>query len=100
MYLRSLATATPPHTFTQADTWQALQSHPDFSTLKPRSVSLLEKILTNSSSGISTRQFTTADLGSVFDQGAEELNRSFEAHTPTLASEALTKALAKADLQA
>jgi len=36
----------------------------------------------------------------VFDQGAEELNRSFEAHTPTLASEALTKALAKADLQA
>jgi alkylresorcinol/alkylpyrone synthase len=60
----------------------------------------LEKILTNSSSGISTRQFTTADLGSVFDQGAEELNRSFEAHTPTLASEALTKALAKADLHA
>jgi alkylresorcinol/alkylpyrone synthase len=98
MYLRSLATATPPHTFTQADTWQALQSHPNFGTLKPRSVSLLEKILTNSSSGISTRQFTTADLGSVFDQDAEELNRSFEAHTPTLASEALTKALAKAEL--
>jgi alkylresorcinol/alkylpyrone synthase len=100
MYLRSLATATPPHTFTQADTWQALQSHPNFGTLKPRSVSLLEKILTNSSSGISTRQFTTADLGPVFSQGAEDLNRSFEAHTPILATEALTKALAKADLHA
>jgi predicted naringenin-chalcone synthase len=60
----------------------------------------LEKILTNSSSGIATRQFTTADLGSVFDQDAEELNRSFEAHTPSLASEALTKALAKAELHA
>jgi alkylresorcinol/alkylpyrone synthase len=100
MYIRSLATATPPHTFTQADTWQALQSHPNFGTLKPRSVSLLEKILTNSSSGISTRQFTTADLGPVFSQGAEDLNRSFEAHTPILATEALTKALAKADLHA
>jgi len=100
MYLRSLATATPPHTFTQADTWRALQSHPDLGALKPRSISLLEKILTNSSSGISTRQFTTADLGSVFDQGAEDLNRSFEAHSTTLATEALTKALAKADLHA
>ena len=100
MYLRSLATATPPHNFTQADTWQALQSHPDLGTLKPRSVSLLEKILTSSSSGIANRQFTTADLGSVFGQSAEDLNRSFEAHTPNLATEALTKALAKADLHA
>ena len=100
MYLRSLATATPPHSFTQADIWRALQSHPDMGALKPRSVSLLEKILTNSSSGIAARQFTTADLSCVFGQGAEELNRSFEVHTPTLATEALTKALAKADLHA
>jgi alkylresorcinol/alkylpyrone synthase len=100
MYLRSIATATPPHTFTQADTWRALQSHPNFGTLKPRSVSLLEKILTNGNSGIATRQFTTADLGPVFGQGAEDLNRSFEAHSPTLATEAITKAIAKADLHA
>jgi len=100
MYLRSLATATPPYSFTQAETWQALQSHPDLATLKPRSISLLEKILTNSTSGIATRQFTSADLNTVFGQNAEELNRSFETHSPTLATDALTKAMAKADLHA
>lgn len=100
MYLLSLSTANPPHPFTQAETWLALQSHPDFGALKPRSVSLLEKILTNGSSGIAARQFTAADLGSVFRKDAEELNRSFETRAPALASEALAKALEKSGLAA
>lgn len=93
MYLLSLATSNPPHSFSQAETWHALQFHPAFPGLKPRSISLLEKILTSGSSGIESRQFTAADLAPVFRQDAEELNRSFEAHAPTLAAEALTKAL-------
>ena len=98
MFLLSLATANPPHTFTQAETWHALQSHPAFHDLKPSSVSLLEKILTNSSSGIENRQFTAADLAPVFRQDAEALNRSFERHAPALAAEALAKALEKSGL--
>jgi predicted naringenin-chalcone synthase len=98
MYLTSLATSNPPHTFTQADTWQALQSHPDIGGLKPRSLSLLEKILCNGSSGIAARQFTAPDLAPVFRHDAENLNRSFESHAPALAADALAKALEKAGL--
>lgn len=98
MYLKALATANPPHTFTQAETWDAIQSHPQIGNLKARSVSLLEKILTNNTSGISSRQFSTPDLRHVFLHDAEELNRSFERDAPGLASEALGKALEKAEL--
>jgi predicted naringenin-chalcone synthase len=98
MFLHSLATTNPPHTFTQAETWLALQSHPAFPGLKHRSVSLLEKILTNGNSGIESRQFTAADLAPVFRQDAQALNRSFETHAPSLAAQALTKALEKSGL--
>jgi alkylresorcinol/alkylpyrone synthase len=100
MFLLSLATTNPPHTFTQAETWLALQSHPAFPSLKRRSVSLLEKILTNGNSGIGHRQFTVADLAPVFRQDAQALNRSFETHAPALATEALAKALEKSGLAA
>ncbi len=100
MFLASLATANPLHSFTQAETWLALQSHPAFPGLKPRSVSLLEKILTNGNSGIGHRQFTAADLAPVFRQDAQALNRSFEIHAPALAAKALTKALEKSGLAA
>lgn len=98
MYLTSLATSNPPHSFTQAETWQALQSHPHIGDLKTRSLSLLEKILSNGSSGISGRQFTSDDLAPVFRQDAENLNRSFETHAPNLAADTLSKALEKAGL--
>jgi alkylresorcinol/alkylpyrone synthase len=98
MYLTSLATSNPPHSFTQAETWQALQSHPSIGDLKTRSLSLLEKILCNGSSGIASRQFNAADLAPVFRQDAENLNRSFESHAPALAADALSKALKKAGL--
>lgn len=97
MYLLSLATANPPNTFSQLETWQALQTHPAFSSLKPRSISLLEKILTKPQSGIESRQFSVSDLGQVFQKNAQELNASFESHAPILAVSALTKALSIAD---
>ena len=98
MFLTSLATANPPHSFTQPETWGALQSHPHIGTLKPRSLSLLEKILSNGSSGIGARQFTSPDLAPVFRHDAEALNRSFETHAPALAADALSKAIANAGL--
>lgn len=98
MYLKSLATANPSHSFTQAETWHALQSHPEISSLKPRSISLLEKILNNNSSGIAKRQFTSPDLLPVFKMDAEQLNHSFEREAPDLSAIALEKAIREAGL--
>lgn len=100
MYLTSLASANPQHTFTQPETWSALQSHPEIGSLKPRSLTLLEKILTNTSSGIGQRQFTSPDLSPVFRKNAQELNHSFETHAPVLATSVLEKAIAKAGIHA
>lgn len=100
MYLANLATANPSHSFTQAETWHALQTHPAIGSLKSRSVSLLEKILTSNSSGIEHRQFTQADLQPVFQQNAEQLNQSYEKNAPALAASALQKALKTAGISA
>ena len=100
MYLQSLATANPPHTFTQGDTWRELQKHPEIDALKPRSLGLLEKILTSTSSGIETRQFTESDLLPVFQKDAEALNHAFEKHAPSLANAALGNAIEKAGIRA
>ncbi len=98
MFLKSLATANPPHSFTQAETCSALRSHPEFPKLKSRSTSLLEKILLNENSGIEHRQFSQKDLRQVFQQNAEQLNQAFEAHNPVLANKALQKALSDAQV--
>lgn len=99
MFLTSIATANPPHSYTQPETWLALQSHPDIGSLKPRSLSLLEKILTNTSSGIGQRQFTSPELIPVFNRNAEELNRSFEHEAPRLSAAALEKAITRAGIR-
>ncbi len=63
--------------------------------LKPRSASLLEKILTNSASGIERRNLALPEIGTAFTKGAEQLNESFEQEAPLLASHALVAALEK-----
>lgn len=98
MYLKSLTTANPPHPFTQAETWAALKTHPQFSKLKTRSATLLEKILTNPTSGINHRQFTSPDLTPIFHHTAQQLNHSFEQEAPKLSATALKKAIAQAHI--
>ena len=63
--------------------------------LKPRSASLLEKILTNQTSGIERRNLALSSIAAAFTQGAGQLNRSFEREAPALASQALKLALQK-----
>ncbi len=83
MNLISIATASPPHSYSQPDTHAALQLHPGYSALKASSRSLLKKILNNKDSGLNQRQFMEPDLARVFNKDAEELNRSFEKHAPS-----------------
>ncbi len=100
MYLRSIATAVPPHSFTQESCWETMRDHPLLERLKPRSASLLEKILTGGNSGIERRNLALETIDVAFGDEAEALNRNFEREAPPLASKALAAALAKAGIVA
>lgn len=100
MYLRSLATAVPPRSFTQDECWDAMQRGNFLATLKPRSVTLMEKIFANGTSGIHRRNLALDSIIAPFGQGAEALNNNFEREAPPLAGEALLDALRKAGLMA
>lgn len=100
MYLRSLATAVPRHSFTQQSCWQAMRKSNLLDSLKPRSAALMEKILTNGSSGIERRNLALDAIEESFGHCAEKLNNHFEHEAPPLATTALMDALRKAGLVA
>jgi len=99
MFLRSLATALPPHVFTQAESWQALSGCPALEALRPRSRSLVEKILTGENSGIDRRHLAVDDIANIASADAGELNRRFECEAPPLGVKALKSALERAGLR-
>ncbi|PAY99924.1 MAG: stilbene synthase [Spartobacteria bacterium AMD-G4] len=98
MYLQSLATAFPPHAFTQAECFQILNDSGAVDGLRGRSRELLRKVLTGDS-GIETRRFSDPDLAKTFGRDAGQLHQHFEQHAPRLASEALLKACDLASLK-
>lgn len=100
MFLESLATAVPPHAYTQAQCWDAIQRGGLSERLRPGSVALLDKVLGNGGSGIERRHFATSSIEPVFERGAQALNEGFEAEAPKLAEAALSRALEKAGLEA
>jgi alkylresorcinol/alkylpyrone synthase len=100
MFLRSLATALPPQVFTQADSWAALADCPAIGALRPRSLGLIEKILTSGNSGIDRRHLAVDDIGHVAMADAGDLNRRFEREAPPLAARALAAALERAGIRA
>ena len=98
MYLQSLATAFPAHSFTQAECFETLKNSSAMDGLRGRSRELLQKVLTGDS-GIETRRFCDPDLRKTFGFDAGELHQHFEEHAPRLASEALLKACDLASLK-
>lgn len=99
MFLQSLASAFPPFCLSQRESWELLRDTAEVSALRPRSRSLLERILCGDS-GIAKRHFVTEDLGMLLAAGAEELNWGFERWAPRLAGEALGKAMEEAGVVA
>lgn len=99
MYLQSISHAIPANSFTQSDCLDILKNAPEFHALKPRSQTLLEKVLLGDN-GISKRHFATEDVTSLFTLDAESLNHNFEKSAPALSSEALTRALDRAGIKA
>jgi predicted naringenin-chalcone synthase len=100
MFLESLATALPPHRFTQADCLAALEGGGATAALAPRSHALLRRILTGGRSGIEARHFCLDDPTALLARDAQALNESFEREAPRLAADALGAALAKSGLAA
>ena len=99
MFLHALATATPPHSFTQAECLALVRKSPALQRdLDRRSRLMLSSIL-RGDSGIAQRQFATRDVGRLFALEADELNEEFRHSAPSLAAEALRPALQSAGAQ-
>ncbi|WP_193213260.1 type III polyketide synthase [Luteolibacter marinus] len=98
MFLESIATAVPPHSYRQQECLEALVATPSFARLKPRSRAMMEKILGNGVSGIATRSFCLPEIAPVVGRDAQELNEMFEREAPSLAADALLPALERAGL--
>lgn len=96
MILRSLASAVPPRSWSQQECWTALTLGGALRHLKPRSASLLEKVLLGSN-GIERRHFCTDRIEDVFDRDAQQLNETFEREAPALGAAALRDAMTRAD---
>ena len=95
MNLNSLASAFPPHAYSQADCLEAIQRSPVVRTLRSRSLKLLERILA-ADSGIDRRHFYLPELAEIFSRDAQTLNQLFEIQAPALAGQALDAALDRA----
>lgn len=100
MFLESISTALPPYRFTQAECLSALNETPVLGSLKPRSRSLLEKVLGSDTSGIATRNFCSPEIPIVVEFDAQSLNQYFEKEAVKLSVKALEKALASAEIKA
>lgn len=98
MYLRSLATAFPECSLTQAESLGLLRDSEAWEGLRTRSRQILERVL-QGNSGISTRRFATRDPSSLLLAGAGELHALFEAEAPRMAAGALAKACKRAALR-
>lgn len=97
MFLHSLASAFPPHSFTQHECWEVARSSEEAGKLRERSRQLMEKILCGDS-GIEKRHFVAENPALLFGAGAQELNQGFELAAPKLAGAALVKALGEAGI--
>jgi alkylresorcinol/alkylpyrone synthase len=100
MYLKSIATAVPPRSFTQPQCWQAMNHSELLQSLRPRSADLLRKILTNPESGIERRNLALEHIERVFGHDAQSLNETYEDEAPRLATTALANALHQAGIAA
>lgn len=100
MYLESLATALPPHAFSQGDCFESLAATELFHGLNSRSQMVLEKVLGSTSSGIESRHFCLPEIAPVVARDAQALNEFFEREAPQLAANALVSALERAGIGA
>jgi 3,5-dihydroxyphenylacetyl-CoA synthase len=96
-FIRGLATAVPPRSFSQRDCWDALQraQRPE---LTPRTRAVLQGIL-NHDNGIERRSLALDSLDEGFDLDPDTLHQRFLKNAPGLASRAASGAIERAGLR-
>lgn len=99
MYLESLASSVPEHSFTQTQCLEIIESTDAYHGLGLRQRTIIKNILAGDS-GISKRHFAFEDPSVLFDMDATSLIRSFEKEAPELSVTALDHALEKASILA
>lgn len=99
MFITGIGTALPARRYLQTECWEALESSPHFSRLKPHSRALLRKVLTGQN-GITSRYLALEGLSEAFDISPDTLHARFAQHAPKLATEAAQRALQSAGLTA
>lgn len=98
MFIIGLGTAAPVRQFAQRDGWEAVRRWPQFSSLTPRSQSILKKVLCQDN-GIETRHLAVETLAEVFDWDPDQLQAHFTRQAPALAAAAARRALQAAGCQ-
>src|SRR5476651_250537 len=99
MFFIGLGTAVPIQRYAQRDSWDALQKSPQFPQLKPRSRSILKKVLCGDN-GIDARHLALEPLDEIFDHTPDALQARFARHAPALATQAAKRALKDANCRA
>jgi alkylresorcinol/alkylpyrone synthase len=92
MFIIGLGTAAPPHCYTQAECWEALQHSTRFHELNSRSRAILRKVLTGNN-GIATRHFAMENLEEAFELTPDALHARYLKTAPALAVQAAELAL-------
>jgi alkylresorcinol/alkylpyrone synthase len=98
MLITGLGTAVPAKRYSQRESWEALQSSPQFAGLSSRSHAILRKVLTGDN-GIATRHLALEPLTEAFEVTHDALHSRFAHHAPALAETAACRALQQANLQ-
>ena len=99
MYFRGLGTATPPTRYTKAECLDAFRRSDWFAKLDTRS-HLIARTVLQRDNGIEARRLALGSLAEVFTIDPDTLDRRFLAHAPALASEAATRSLVSAGVDA
>ncbi len=99
MYIVGLGTAHPERRYTKADCWESFKASPWFDRLDRRARMVTELVLSRDN-GIEARHLAVDTLDKVFSIDSDTLHARFLAHAPPLASQAASRALADAGLQA
>ncbi|HEX7470808.1 MAG TPA: 3-oxoacyl-[acyl-carrier-protein] synthase III C-terminal domain-containing protein [Verrucomicrobiae bacterium] len=99
MFIIGLGTAAPTKRYTQRECWEAFQVAAPFAKLKPRSQTILQKVL-NGDNGITARHVALEVFAEAFDLTPDALHARFAKHAPALATQAAHRALADANCAA
>ncbi len=94
MNLISVASAFPPHFFSQSECLESMRSADFWEGLNARSRLLLTKVL-EGDSGITKRHFMLDQLSEAWTRDAQAMNEAYEKAAPEMAADAVLKALAK-----